>query len=729
MLIVRQVRSKLINALSTLAALAKKLWQYSLWVTVPVVVSILFWFSTSWLHFTTIENAVSPEQQKSFQQYLTYHKQKLAYQLLNQKSFTVEQSTFPTLKINVKHGDLVAQNMRLPQSGKAYIRATLLTSEGVFRGRIRHRGNQPLHWRDDKRSYRIKLQKGSFYNGLRSFELIAMAEMSQLNSQLAFDLAKSLKLLTPKAFIIRLAINNSDLGYYQLIEPINEQFLINQNLMPHDIYSGDISDGDHFTLTGEQIAPELFSHAGFWQKPNYNSDYDPSHNKPLSELIALLNSPTVSYRLLHELLDYEQFIKLHIFNQIVETPNTDHQRNWRLYYDYNRGKFVPIIYDAEGWRNQQLERIEARLHTIIKADPLYKKLSATLANTVNKELTFFANQSQQISKAYKNAFKSESLPFIDLGFIDYQQFNESLDKLNQKISTLVTEFQRSINTAVEGENETLKPLVITGNLSISGIQHYFQPVEIKAGTKLTLEQGALLVFHQGLNISGTEANPVSISKASDAPFASIVVKGQGSNDSKLAHCIISGGSHYDDGIYRFKGMLTLTDVNGVTINNCTLSDNSSEEMLHVTYAEAEIDNSQFIKSHLDAIDVELAKLTITNSTFLGSGAEAIDSMNSQLQLTNLDFIDSGDNAISLGQKSQATISSSRFIRNKRALLVKDSANVTAELNEFKANTQLYKLEWENKNYSGGGKLHLISNNIDNLNGEKDEHSSLKTTNK
>ena len=119
------------------------------------------------------------------------------------------------------------------------------------------------------------------------------------------------------------------------------------------------------------------------------------------------------------------------------------------------------------------------------------------------------------------------------------------------------------------------------------------------------------------------------------------------------------------GIY-FSGMINLHDSQDIVVDGLVARRNVvSDDLIHVIY----VDNFLFSNFRLqgarsDAIDVDVSNGVIRKGFIEGSGNDALDFMASDAFVSDVVLIRSGDKGISVGEKTNILIKSTRLSQNK-----------------------------------------------------------------
>ena len=236
----------------------------------------------------------------------------------------------------------------MPQSGFEYVEGGIVVDGAIKKVKVKYRGDTHYRWAWDKKSIRIKTNKNYLLDGLRSINLISPRTAEQLNNFLSYRLAHDMGLLAPKTDLVRLYMNGQDRGVYILVEQVKELMLRKNQLMPGDIYRGEIIGKDQYRQSGINT---LFDSPSVWDKVAVNNHYVDDFDLPLEVLLELINRSDKhqSQSQLVNLMDMEAWGRFSAYESLTQSTHADNSHNWRLYYDPWRGKFMPVVWDTMGW--------------------------------------------------------------------------------------------------------------------------------------------------------------------------------------------------------------------------------------------------------------------------------------------------------------------------------------------------------------------------------------------
>jgi len=266
--------------------------------------------------------------------------------------------TLETVELFIPAANIAQLESYLPQSGFEYVKGRILIDGRLVKAKVKYRGDFQQHWAWYKKSWRVKTDKDRLYRGIRTFNLQAPKAAEQLNNLLALKLAKALKVIAPNTRLVNLTINRENVGIYIFVEQLREETLRRLNLMPADIYRGELLGKDKFI---DSNIHRLFESPEVWDKMSINNHYPELSKAPLNRLLKIVaeleasNSESdpkdvaANQKAFTEIMDMDAWAAFSAFEALAQTRHTDQYHNWRIYYDPWRQKLLPIAWDPGGW--------------------------------------------------------------------------------------------------------------------------------------------------------------------------------------------------------------------------------------------------------------------------------------------------------------------------------------------------------------------------------------------
>ncbi len=287
---------------------------------------------------------------------------------------TLQDNHIDYLEISTSATNLLKLNSDLPKTGQKYVKATLIAADQKDNQNIRlkYRGDNYYHWGFTKKSIKIKYDDDQIIN------LVNPKEIDFLADKIAFDLAKYLKIPTPKTKLTGLFINNDFKGIYLETQEVDSLFASQQNPPFEAIFQGENVG------SSKKSGPGLFHNEDKWQVNGGHSSKD-----NLKTFISALNND--DFDQLKQLLDFNHWANFYSFISIVHGSHLDNTHNWFL-GSYNQ-KFYPIVWDPVGWvmsykYGNGIEELKSEVSQTLRRNVFFnQKFINTLWSTINQQNT------------------------------------------------------------------------------------------------------------------------------------------------------------------------------------------------------------------------------------------------------------------------------------------------------------------------------------------------------
>ena len=154
-------------------------------------------------------------------------------------------SSLPTFSMSLDRENLDALNSQLYGDGKrSYVNGYIQNNGTIHDVQARYRGNKPWHWIGNQKSIKLRLDRGDLIDGTRIFNLLNDPTPFGMEVPIIFDIARGLGLITPDYHMVRVRLNNTDMGVYHYASQPVEGVLRRGRRMPGAIYSGDTDSVD-----------------------------------------------------------------------------------------------------------------------------------------------------------------------------------------------------------------------------------------------------------------------------------------------------------------------------------------------------------------------------------------------------------------------------------------------------------------------------------------------------
>ena len=274
---------------------------------------------------------------------------------------------------------------------------------------------------------------------------------------------------------------------------------------------------------------------------------------------------------------------------------------------------------------------------------------------------------------------------------------------NVEIASRIVEKLRSMYLR---QTESLEPgeseIVWRGEIRLAADTVIERPLIIQAGTKLVLKPGVSLFIRNRLQVNGTSTHAVTIA-AEQGRFGAVILEGEKADHSRISYLNMAGGSGFRSELREYSGMLSIHEVKDVLLEHCTLRDNAGfDDQVHIVYSDITIRDCTFAAAPMDAVDLDMSRAQIIDSRFVGNGNDGLDLMGSVVRARGLSLEGNRDKGISVGERSQLDIESSRFQGNVIGIQVKDDSLVSGRGLRFNENAQAIDAYAKNWRYETGG---------------------------
>ena len=366
-----------------------------------------------------------------------------------------------TIDLFIPESGLAHLNSNLPNSGFNYIEGGFWYDGRVHKVKLRYRGDTNYHWAYYKKSLRVKTKKDRLFEGMRVFNLIAPRTPELLNNYLSFNMGRQMGLVSPNTELVKVNINGEYTGVYILTEQLSESTLRSHNLMPGDLYSGELIAKDSYSHLNYFKGPTntLFTNAELWDKKAINNHYPEQSRIPLQKLIDIIKMPQSEQRhaALSDILDMQAFGQFHALELLTASIHVDEVHNWRLYYDPWRSKFVPIVWDLVGWQRlmalpdsevTRLDNITSSLHFALHSngDFIRARQRAIEKYFADKNDQLFLNNLDQTINNVSQAIRYDPNLVGSVKTLSPQAVEQAMAKLRSTIVRVFSDLKQAYIT-------------------------------------------------------------------------------------------------------------------------------------------------------------------------------------------------------------------------------------------------------------------------------------------
>lgn len=257
--------------------------------------------------------------------------------------------------------------VELPANIKKWQKGHMLFADGKIRKvKVRHRGDNPLNWGWDKKSWRVKVRKKNLIDGTRTFNYIVPQQADFINNHLAYMTSNLIGINAVKSRNVELYINDRSYGIYMESEQLDESFLRQNKIMPVNIYKGEQANSERKIF----ISNKLFDNPSLWSKTatfNQLPEDDVSDLENFLNLLRASETDGASFVKLKEIAPYKDWARFAAFQTIVQSWVNDHGHNMRLISDPWKGTIVPVPHDTRtGYGFDEPFHIDQASHSLFR---------------------------------------------------------------------------------------------------------------------------------------------------------------------------------------------------------------------------------------------------------------------------------------------------------------------------------------------------------------------------
>lgn len=243
----------------------------------------------------------------------------------------------------------------------------------------------------------------------------------------------------------------------------------------------------------------------------------------------------------------------------------------------------------------------------------------------------------------------------------------------------------------------------------------------QGGTKLILDNGAMILSRAPVRLIGGASDPVIITSEDGTGQGLTVISAGG--ESFMENVEISGMTNPSQNGWVLTGMVNFYE-SPLNVKNLRIYDNRSEDALNIIRSEFDMEHLEVRNAASDALDVDFGVGKIRKAVFTDSGNDAIDVSGTIIDLDDIRIEGAGDKGLSAGEDSRMT-GRQLFIANAEvAVASKDSSNIRVdglEISGAKVGLTAYRkkpefgpasIEISGLTYDEAGVLRLIETDSD-----------------
>jgi hypothetical protein len=311
---------------------------------------------------------------------------------------------------------------------------------------------------------------------------------------------------------------------------------------------------------------------------------------------------------------------------------------------------------------------------------------------------------ESFNPKFLNSFSLKEVSASDNFFVLLPELeNFSFDYITQDIQSFLIE-NKNLNLKVD------KPKTIilkSGAYQINKdlVLPYGTNLIIEKGVTLSIKNGSSIIVYGGLEIRGTETEPVLIEK-SQSPFGVLGVIGNSISIVAINHLKLSGGSEAEINGSYLSGALSIYNHQFVAIQDSDIFNNNGEDGLNIKDSIFYLADNTFMNNFSDQVDLDNGiGIVLGNSFLIDSEAnkisknlngDGLDLSNSMALIQHNDFSNFSDKGISIGESSSVILENNSIKESNIGVAIKDGSIAFSEGSKFNNNLNNFSLY--NKKY-------------------------------
>lgn len=245
---------------------------------------------------------------------------------------------------------------------------------------------------------------------------------------------------------------------------------------------------------------------------------------------------------------------------------------------------------------------------------------------------------------------------------------------------------------------------------------------IEPGASLDIVNSSAIISHGPVFISGNSEEKIRIFSSDTTGQGILVLKAH--DLSEISNTLFENLRNISSPSNNITGSVTFFQ-SPVKIDRVVFSNNMSEDMLNIIDSEFTVDNSSFLNSFADGLDVDFGTGTISNTRFNQLTNDAIDVSGSEIEISNVEISGAQDKGVSAGEKSRVEVKNSHIENSNLAFASKDQSELTIHLSTVK-NTRLAFAIYQKKPEFGPARMVVWNTILNDVSRENliEEHSVL-----
>ena len=306
---------------------------------------------------------------------------------------------------------------------------------------------------------------------------------------------------------------------------------------------------------------------------------------------------------------------------------------------------------------------------------------------------------ESFNPKFLNSFSLKEISFQDNYFILLPEIeNFSFDYITRDIQLFLTE-NKNLNLKVDNPQTII---LKSGDYQINDnlVLPYGLNLIIEKDVSISIKNGSSIIIYGGLEIRGTEKEPVLIKKLK-SPFGVLGVIGNSLSRVAISHLKLSGGSEAEINGSYLSGALSIYNHQFVVIQDSDIFNNNGEDGLNIKDSSFYIAENTFKNNFSDQVDLDNGiGMVLGNSFMIDSKAniiskqpngDGLDLSNSKVLIQNNSFNNFHDKGISIGESSSSILENNSIEGNNIGVAIKDGSNAFSIGSRFKNNSINFSL--------------------------------------
>ena len=261
--------------------------------------------------------------------------------------------SLPVYELSLKPADYLFLNTNLPGPDegrvllpeyKQYVPASFSFNNQEYDVEVHYRGLHFDHWKNPKKSWRIKFDKDQLFEGQRAINLIIPEDRGMYLEQLSNYRAKKLGLVVADSQFVVLKVNGQTQGLYWQIEHWTEEFLNKQSLPLSNLY------GQEYEILYDVPNDPLFESTLYWKKYVKDGESEIDNYAQISALLGLLNNAPDEefFQKFPLIFNLDNFLTWQAHSVLMGSSHQDWSHNIRLYWHPVLEQFIIFPWDVVG---------------------------------------------------------------------------------------------------------------------------------------------------------------------------------------------------------------------------------------------------------------------------------------------------------------------------------------------------------------------------------------------